>query len=430
MKKKFIAYVLIAGMLCFTGCGNSKSEATPTEDMKPVETETTEVETVGKDAEVASTDDVASTETKKQETTKEETTTKKEAETTKQEATTKKQETTTQKQVATTKPQPTTTKAQPTTTKPQPTTTKPQPTTTAQSTTTKSSSDWNVTQAAPGNKPSGFATVEISASINADKEANKIVESIISSNMSEYERVKAIHDWIVINVQYDYAGLNSNTLPKTAYNADGALCYKSAVCQGYAEAFQLLCAKAGVQAYMMYGEAGNSVDGWQSHAWNVVRINGEWYQVDCTWDDPLVNGMVVTGSGNLSYTYFLLTDKEMYYDHTLDTEYTKNVKVCTSTLFYGYSKYLTLDKKLESYPNASRVTTGEQLKDASKNYIKQGTNVFAIVFPTSVSDPLSVIQDGVVAGFTEKGMAGNIDISYAYEQVFDYYIFEVTVSIS
>ena len=417
MKKKFIAYVLIAGMLCFTGCGNSKGETKPTENMKPVETETTEVETVGKDAEVASTDDVVSTETKQQETTKEETTTKKEAETTKQEATTKKQETTTKKQVATTKPQATTTKPQSTTTKPQPTT-------------TKSSSDWNVTQAAPGNKPSGLVTVEISASINADKEANKIVESIITSSMSEYERVKAIHDWIVINVQYDYAGLNSNTLPQTAYNADGALCYKSAVCQGYAEAFQLLCAKAGVQAYMMYGESGNSVDGWDSHAWNVVRIDGEWYQIDCTWDDPLVNGMVVTGSSNLSYTYFLLTDKEMYYDHKLDAEYTQNEKMCTSTLFYGYSKYLTLDKKLENYPNASRVTTAEQVKDASKNYIKQGINTFTIVFPSSVSEPLNVIQDGVVAGFTEKGMSGNIDISYAYEQVFDYYIFEVAVSIS
>lgn len=417
MKKKFIACVLIAGMLCFTGCGNSKSEATPTEDMKPVETETTEVETVGKDAEVASTDDVVSTETKKQETTKEEATTKKEAETTKQEATTKKQETTTKKQVATTKPQPTTTKPQPTTTKPQPTT-------------TKISSNGNATQTAPGNKPSGLVTVEVSASMKADKEAQKIVGSIITSNMSEYERVKAIHDWIVINVQYNYAGLNNNTLPQTAYNADGALCYKSAVCQGYAEAFQLLCAKAGVQAYMMYGESGNSVDGWDSHAWNVVRINGEWYQIDCTWDDPLVNEMVVTGSSNLSYTYFLLTDKEMYYDHKLDAEYTQNEKVCTSTLFYGYSKYLTLDKKLEGRPNASRVTTGEQLKDASKNYIMQGINTFTIMVPDSISDPLTVIQDGVVAGFTEKGMAGNIDISYAYEQVFDYYILEITVSIS
>ena len=423
MKKKFLAYVLIAGMLCFTGCGNSKSEATPTEDMKPVETETTEVETVGKDAEVASTDDVVSTETKKQEVTKEETTTKKEAETTKQETTTKKQEATTKKQEATTKKQEPTTKKPVSTTKPQPTTTKPQPTT------TKSSSNGNVTQVAPGSKPSGLVTVEVSASINADKEAQKIVGSIITSNMSEYERVKAIHDWIVINVQYDYAGLNNNTLPQTAYNADGALCYKSAVCQGYAEAFQLLCAKAGVQAYMMYGESGNSVDGWDSHAWNVVRINGEWYQIDCTWDDPLVNGMVVTGSSNLSYTYFLLTDKEMYYDHKLDAEYTQNEKVCTSTLFYGYSKYLTLDKKLEGRPNASRVTTCEQVKDASKNYIKQGTNIFTIVVPTSVSDPLTVIQDGVVDGFTEKGVAGNIDISYAYEQLFDYYIIEVTVSI-
>lgn len=398
MKKKLLVYVLIAGILCATGCGKSKSGVTPTEDMKPAETMTTEVETVGKDAEVVSTDDTVSSNT-----TKKETSTINEATTKKQEATTKKQETTTKKPQATTKVQPTT---------------------------TKNASNGGGTQAAPGNKPSGIITVEISASVNADKEAQKIVGSIINANMSEYERVKAIHDWIVINVQYDYAGLSNNTLPATAYNADGALCYKSAVCQGYAEAFQLLCAKAGVQAYMMYGESGNSVDGWDTHAWNVVRIDGEWYQIDCTWDDPLVNGVVVTGSSNLTYTYFLLTDKEMYYDHKLDAEYTKNEKVCTSTLFYGYSKNLTLDNLTEGNENVTRVSTEAQLREASKNYTKQGVNIFTVVVPENITNATDVIQQGIVDGLTEKGVSGDIDISFSYQQVFDYITFEVTVTIN
>lgn len=390
MKKKIITYLVVMTIFCAAGCGKSAGKLTPTEDTKPSESQTTEVETVGKDAEAGSIEE---------------------------ESTSKKTETTTKKKETTA---PETTKKQETT--------KKKTETTKQQTTTKKSD--NKTNAAPTNKPSGYVTVEIKPSVNADKEADKIIANIISKDMSEYERVKAIHDWIVINVQYDYAGLQNNTISQTAYNADGALRYKLAVCQGYAEAFQLLCAKAGVQAQMMYGEAGNNVDGWQSHAWNVVRINGEWYQIDCTWDDPLVNGVIVTGRDNLSYTYFLLTDKEMYYDHKLDAEYTKYEKVCTSTLFYEYSKYLTLDEKLNDNIHVTKVATGAQLKEQAKKYIKEGIQHFSIAVPDSITDATNIIQDGICDGFIENGVEGNVDISYMYEQVFDYIIYEVTVKVN
>lgn len=399
MKKKIITYLVVMTIFCAAGCGKSDGKVTPTEDTKPSEFQTTEVATVGKDAEAGSVE--------------EESTSKK------TEATTKKKETTAPE---TTKNQETTTKK-----KTETTTKKKTETTKQQTTTTKLD---NKTNAAPTNKPSGYVTVEIKPSVNADKEADRIISNIISDDMSEYERVKAIHDWIVINVQYDYAGLQNNTVAETAYNADGALRYKLAVCQGYAEAFQLLCAKAGVQAQMMYGEAGNNIDGWQSHAWNVVRINGEWYQIDCTWDDPLVNGVIVTGRDNLSYTYFLLTDTEMYSDHKLDASYTKNEKVCTSTLFYGYSKYLTLDEKLSEGNKGVRIATAAQLKEQTKKFIKNDAYVFKIAVPDSITNATDIIQEGICDGLIEKGVEGNVDIKYMYEQVFDYIIYEVTVNVN
>lgn len=396
MKKKIIAYMVMALIFCGVGCSRGKDNVKPTEDTKPAETETTLDETVGKDAEVVSTEE-KTTENK----TTEEKTTKKET-TAETEITTKKE---------------TTTKATEKNTK-QPTTTK------------KKQESGNNTKKPPSNKPSGAVMLEIDTSVTANNASEKIIAQIITKNMSEYERVKAIHDWIVINVQYDYAGLQNETLSSTAYNADGALCYKLAVCQGYAEAFHLLCAKAGVQSYIMYGEAGNATDGWDSHAWNVVRINGEWYQVDCTWDDPLINGTVVNGRENLLYTYFLLTDKEMYYDHKLDAEYTKNEKVCTSTLFYGYAKYLTLDEQLDDSSSEVRVTTASQVKEAAKKFTKKRIYKFRIGFPEKIANPTALIQEGVCDGLVACGISGNIQIGYTCQQVFDYVIYEVTVSIN
>lgn len=404
MKKKIITYLVVMTIFCAAGCGKSDGKVTPTEDTKPSESQTTEVATVGKDAEAGSVE-TESTSKKTETTTKKKETTA--PETTKKQETTKQQESTTKKKTETT--------------------TKKKTETTKQQTTTKNLD--NNTNAAPTNKPSGYVTVEIKPSVNADKEADKIIASIISKDMSEYERVKAIHDWIVINVQYDYAGLQNNTVAETAYNADGALRYKLAVCQGYAEAFQLLCAKAGVQAQMMYGEAGNDVDGWQSHAWNVVRINGEWYQIDCTWDDPLVNGVIVTGDGNLSYTYFLLTDVEMYYDHKLDAEYTKYEKVCKSTLFYGYAKYLTLDRMLSEFQYSATVNSSEQLKYISKDFTKQGARVFKVAVLNSISKPTEVIQQAVYDELVAAGITGTIRFQYTYQQAFDYVIYEVEVTI-
>ena len=56
------------------------------------------------------------------------------------------------------------------------------------------------------------------------------------------------------------------------------------VCAGYAFALQYLLMRAGIQSYYVVGYAG------ENHAWNLAKIDGEWYYVDATWDDPVYNG--------------------------------------------------------------------------------------------------------------------------------------------
>ena len=148
-----------------------------------------------------------------------------------------------------------------------------------------------------------------------DDIVDKIILENIRSDMSEYEKVLAIHDYIVLSTTYDIKNLNNNTIPDLDYTAKGVLENKIGVCRGYSEAFKLLMDKLGIECEIMTGRA----DG-VSHAWNVVKIDNKWYQIDCTYDDPLDNEDSEGESDNLRYDYFLITDDQMYIDHTPDKD--------------------------------------------------------------------------------------------------------------
>ena len=88
-----------------------------------------------------------------------------------------------------------------------------------------------------------------------------------------------LHDRLAAQVMYDGSAAN-------AHDAYGALVDGKAVCEGYAKAFQYLLQKAGMQSFLITGSSTNPVSGTaEGHAWNVVRVAGEYYHVDTVWDD-------------------------------------------------------------------------------------------------------------------------------------------------
>ncbi len=134
----------------------------------------------------------------------------------------------------------------------------------------------------------------------------EILEEIIKPGMTDYEKELAIHDYIVANCKY---GQNDKT-KEYAFRAYGCLMEGVAVCNGYAEAMSLLLTCAGVENGIMTGSAGEEL-----HAWNVVKLDDQWYQVDATWNDPIPdNGEFVT------HTYFNVTDAVMDDSHTWNKE--------------------------------------------------------------------------------------------------------------
>lgn len=141
-----------------------------------------------------------------------------------------------------------------------------------------------------------------------DKRVEQIIKSVVKKGMDTREKVKAVHDWFVRNVRYDYPNYLRGTVPKVSHTAEGALVRGIAVCDGYSRGFQKVMRKLGIPCQLVVG----SYEG-GGHAWNRVKIGGKWRHVDVTFDDPVINGK--NTNKKPYYTYFLKTDKQMKKDH-------------------------------------------------------------------------------------------------------------------
>lgn len=123
----------------------------------------------------------------------------------------------------------------------------------------------------------------------------RVVAACITEDMTEFEKALALHDWLINNADYSSY--------RTFFGAEGVLVYGEGVCQSYASAYGMLLDKVGISHYPV-------VSAEMDHAWNLVQLDGEWYHVDVTWDDPV--------GGEERHLYFGLTDELMGADHTWD----------------------------------------------------------------------------------------------------------------
>ena len=139
------------------------------------------------------------------------------------------------------------------------------------------------------------------ARVDFEAAADAITVSL-KSGMTEYERELALHDLLAAKVSYVDDAPN-------AHNAYGALVEGRAVCEGYAEAFQYLLRRVGIQSFIITGESDDPKTGESvGHAWNAVRIDGSFYHVDLTWNDQ---------EGFLYHSYFNLPNSEILRDHVI-----------------------------------------------------------------------------------------------------------------
>ena len=135
---------------------------------------------------------------------------------------------------------------------------------------------------------------------------DQLVDQANTLCQTDLEKVFYVHEWLVQNIAYDREHLSDDV--QDDHNLRGALLEGSAVCDGYAKTYALTLRKLGITGVLV-----TSKD--IGHAWNMVELDGNWYQVDCTWDDP------VDGSDQLGYCmhkHLLCTTEEMNTNHNDD----------------------------------------------------------------------------------------------------------------
>lgn len=118
-----------------------------------------------------------------------------------------------------------------------------------------------------------------------------------------YGKLKVFHDYLVYNSSFELKD-GAADYNETIYNAfghgDGE--QGNIQCGGYAKAMQYLCDKSGIECMVI---TGNRADG-STHAWNKVKVNGEWYNLDTTWDDPVFSPPLYD---YIRYNFFLVPDE-------------------------------------------------------------------------------------------------------------------------
>lgn len=137
---------------------------------------------------------------------------------------------------------------------------------------------------------------------------SQAISSAVPEGASDYEKELAVHDWMIAWGSYD--SNNASQIPGFQENPNndnpyGFLVGKKGICLGYATTFQLFMDLLNIECITVSGTA---YDNASAHAWNQVCLDGEWYCIDVTWDDPTTSGTV---SAQTAHRYFNVTSEYM-----------------------------------------------------------------------------------------------------------------------
>ena len=151
-----------------------------------------------------------------------------------------------------------------------------------------------------------------SSSLN-DKEymtleaAKQFIDENITADMTDYDKAKTIHDYILANNEYNENALGAISLSTYDESSPyGVLVLHKSVCKGYSTTFKLLCNMCGLECELIVEYERMDIH----HSYNRVRLDGIWYYTDPTWDDHDDN--------TYDYRYFCLSKEQMAYNHALD----------------------------------------------------------------------------------------------------------------
>lgn len=259
-----------------------------------------------------------------------------------------------------------------------------------------------------------------------NKEIQNYLDLIVGVR-SDYEKELILHDAIAENITYAYIeGTNTPETERWAHTVESVFSPErgSAVCEGYAKAFQVLLNAAGIDCVYVVGKASGS-----GHAWNQVCIENQWYNVDLTWND--------TGNKG-SHKYFNVKDSTFLLNHKAFSstatptvgEWCYDLNECTATDFsYATQGNVeignTYTLQYGQFPDADIYVYNQGVEVKSGSNIEESTELELVVSP-KVND--QILQVTTQVGTDQKyyeGVVGKEGLSYNFSMASD-----TTISVS
>jgi len=198
-------------------------------------------------------------------------------------------------------------------------------------------------------------TFEETQAVNT--EVAELVSSLdlVSGNLSVYDRIKAIYDYITSHVTYANEALSQENPSPSVFSAYGSFIEQHCVCQGYALMFYRLALEAGIDCRIITGTVDNGDGNPEGHAWNIVLLDDKYYLLDTTWD-----------AGKTEYSYFLYGRND--FGHANDDDQFHTVAGFSEAYPLADEKYGFTIKSLGKAPDHWMITLDNKvITTAAKN---------------------------------------------------------------
>lgn len=200
----------------------------------------------------------------------------------------------------------------------------------------------------------------------SDALQNKVNEITDKANKlgSDYEKALFVHDYIITSTEYDFDGLKEaqktfhDAKSEYIYSAYGCLVNGKAVCSGYAKAYQLVLRNLGIECTYITGTANSG-----PHGWNCIKLDGDTYFVDVTWDDAQFSNNSSTQHPNEpEYNYFCITTDDLYQTHRIDDS-VFSAPLCNNDIYnyYVHNGYLIKSYDFDSIENIINAQSSKKI---------------------------------------------------------------------
>lgn len=232
----------------------------------------------------------------------------------------------------------------------------------------------------------------------------------IKSGLNEYDREMIIHDCLVRDVQYDEEAAVDISGSDPAATVYGTLVNGRAVCTGYARAFKLLLNRVGISSMTVKGISRD-----EGHMWNLVSVDGSWYHVDVTWNDPTE----FSAYGIVSHNYFNLTDADIVSNHDVSPNYIMlteeavddqeenarnlynfDLPECRAEEGNFYARNAVFIDRLD---DEGRTAIAREMRSA----VLSGRDTFYLIFPDGMET--QIVEDWLNSAMSYAMLAVNID---------------------